>query len=764
MPFAGAAKLRRAMWIRMHPVGRWTLLVDLGRRGAYLVERPIPRSPATLPGGAHNASGVLGRSDPKVRFSCESTEAHRQLCEALPYPARLHLSLSLLMWVRCLRDIQDTLARVRLPFAMVRRLQRYAVADVFPTRLAEHWVDVHTTVATKMSAQLNSTAEQVPAPHAWDPETSQTVEDAEAEATVAVDAGRVLHGRHLARRTGPALLRQVQGVQPRASAEDDAPTAAGPTEADALGLVGNGGRRRRLPLRLRQSTRSPAEPAPGPAAVVGNPATADVPGAASLEFASDACRRVPPVSLESQSLEDEAYHGNAGRGEGCPLRQDGTSSPTPIFIHVPPCDAELLTRHCVMAHAAVLSSLFVEGRVVDFASNHPVVVAYVRWLMEELVLGQYVSVTLVGELEAAVLRPFYPTWCWTHVLVVLPPSPSRRAPGTYTAAVVREWAARVVQAAPCAVIVEGGAGSYVCALQAEVQRLQGDAGAQGGTRKVEWVPIVPSSATGTTPPATPDTGASSKFQPQRPPDGATATVTAAGLGQRALSWFGAAKSVRPVDAARHRAHAAFLAAVCETLEDRFYTCELLYSPRQSCLTPYRFERWVWERLPANVRVVGVNTAPLDVLYFFPQGVFLGLKVGNAFRYRAIERTVVAKDTVPSWSSHPLRYAAMMVKWGARWGRQRLWRPQWRASDVASGLHAELSPTDRALLAAAVDRAPTTSSTRALSGGERDEAVAADGDGVERAARALVKERAVEYLAEPCKRTLLGLVVAHIFKL
>lgn len=839
-----AIKLRRAMWMRMDPVERWTSLVDLGRRGAYLIEKAqVPllpnndaasgaaanRQPTSLPSSSLTHGRNLGSSDDKVRFSKADTEAHRQICAALPYAARLQLCLSLLLWVRCLRDVQDTLARVRLPYAAVRRPQRYAVADVFPTRLSEYWVDVHTTVSTKMSAQLNSTVEQVPAPHTWNVETAETVEDATTESTVALDAGRVLHGRprHI-RLTGKALLKQVQGVQPRASADDV--VAARLSE----GSIG-GGRRRRRHRRLLQEREAGAALSTG-ASSLSTDTAADLASkrrVPSPEFLPDAARRVPPVSLEPQPAADALYHGNARRGEGCPMNEDGESTPSPIYIHVPPCsqdcrgsqrsadgiaEAEELVRHCVMAHAAILTSLYIEGRVVDFSTNNATVAAYVRWLMAELVTDHYVNVKLIDAetAEAEAYRPYYPSWCWRNVLVVLPPRVRQgiglRGGGAvgYSTAVIKDWAARIAQAAPCSVMVEGGtsaAAAYVQRLKDEVARLQegnaedglGTSAATAATspppappsssrQAVQWVPILlrdtpasvsedantlPSPAapagTGEDGPAT----AASSFQPRRTATAARPSFSAVNI---ALQLVHRAAGVTAGEAEhQHRERNGetaaavarcerFLSAVVETLHDRFYTCEFLYSPAQSCLTPYRFERWVWEQLPDNVRVVGVNTAPLDVLFYFPQGVFLTQKVGNAFRYRAVERTVVAKDLTSSWFSHPLRCTATQLKRLSRRWRRR------RDGAVADGLHAEFSLADRrewrrAAAAAAVSaQSPAAATSHYHSGEQTVHMVEGDEDKAnEVASHALVRERTVEYLAEPSKWTLLGLVTARFFR-
>ncbi|GET91814.1 hypothetical protein, conserved [Leishmania tarentolae] len=781
IPASRTVKLRRAMWMRMHPVERWTSLVDLGRRGAYLIEKPVHLSSlaardmagksSPISRGDCSKTSVLGSADPKVRFTLEATEAHWRLCHALPYAARLHLSVSVLLWIRCLQDVQDTLARVRLPFSRVRRPERYAVADVFPTRLREYWVDAHTTVLTKMSAQLNSTAEQIPAPHTWDAETSETIEDAAREATMTLDAGRVLHGRHQARLSGKTLLHQVQGLHRRASAEDE-------VGALRAGTGPQSGRRRR-----RRTLPSASSLAPNALSVESAPASWAC--LSSLEFASDASRRVPPVSLEPEPLEDAVYHGNDNRGEGCPLNQDGKASPTPIFIYVPLdvhsaaagagggllTEAEHLVRYCIMAHAAVLSSLFIEGRVVDFCSNHPLVVTYVRWLLEELVLEHFVSASLLAETEVAAYRPYYPPWCWHSLLVLMPPKHC----GGYSVVLLRDWAARIVQAAPCSVLVEGGNAdaAYVKQLKEEVRLLQGALDAES-IRTVKWVDVGVAAPVETSSrervaslggSAVSERNSKGKeeanvpqFRPQRGPRASPSLSTL--LSEAALSssrWLDKRIKSELLEAIAHRTSRrdVFLEAVRATLEDRFYACEILYSPTQSCLPPYRFERWVLEQLPGNVRVVGINTSPLDVLYFYPQGVFLSQKVGNAFRYRAVERTVVAKDMTPSWRTHPLRYAATQLK-----RLSRRWRR--RGADVSSGLHAEFSPSDVAELRRAACAPPSTPNPDVAPRNDPQD-IPPEASGKENASHALIRERMVEYLAEPSKRTLLGLAVARFFR-
>lgn len=809
---AEATKLRRAMWMRMHPVERWTSLVDIGRRSAYLIERPqassaFPNAASSGDGSKLKSSRVLGDKDEKVHFSASATEAHRQLCAALPYPARLHLAISLLMWVRCLRDVQDTLARVRLPYAPVRRPQRYAVADVFPTRLSEYWVDAHTTVSIKMNVQMNSTAEQVPAPHTWCVETSATMEDAATESTVALDAGRVLHGRREERLVGKALLRQVQGVQPRASADDA--TAARLTDGGS-----EAGRRRR-----RRRLLHGVGPGTTLAVKAFDDAVQPARRATSLEFQNDAARRVPPVSLELQPTEDAVYHGNANRGEGCPMDEDGASTPNPIYIHVPAtaernCSSgsredkglEELLRCCVMAHAAIFSSLYVEGRVVDFSTNHAVVAAYAHWLLEDLVADHYMCITLVPSDAVSHYRPYFPAWCMRRVMVVLPPRYVdrsgrlfRRGGGGYSKPVLQEWAARIAQAAPCSVLVEGGdarAAAYVEELKnavrlAQSQPLNTDS-MKGDV--VEWVPImIGSSIGGITPPlqTKPNTAvvhsslaasaendgkgaaASASFQPRRTASSAAfSLISAITLTLQRVTQRVRRGSVRTgvhsntnengdVSAAHAARQQRFLAAVQETLRDRFYQCELLYSPNQSCLSPYRFERWVWEQLPDNIRVVGVNTSPLDALFYFPQGVFLTQKVGNAFRYRAVERTVVAKGVVPSWWSHPLRWVAMQLR------RLRSKVVRTRRSDAVGGLHADLSLLDRELIRRTVAaRRKGSRSAPAAAAAVATTTVPSQMEAIassEEAANALVRERVVEYLVEPSKSTLFGLATARFFR-
>lgn len=801
----GGVRLRRSLWMRMHPVERWTTLVDLGRRAPHLLHKPSPvagtktpvegadSSPHKLPASSPLPHGSDVEGSTGTPFSVASMEGHRVLCSELSYAARLQLTTSLLLWIRALRDVQDTLSRVRLPYAATRRLQRYAVADVFPTRLSEHWIDIYTTVSCMMAADLNETAEQVPAPHTWNVETSETVEDFTTESTRILCGGQVLHGV-VSRPTGKALLQQVQDVKPRQSAHDEL------AEKSLGGRRSHRARRRHLLLRSNSNF--------GAIGRISLPNRRDTEEAEQQLVmqqqqqyqqrprVSDALRRVGPVSLETEPELDARYHGNDTRGEGCPLNELGESSPTPIYIHVPVAskpplsyvsgtvpEMEMLVRHCVMAHAAILTSFYVEGRVVDFTTNSSLVASYVEWLFEDYKRERYICVQVVDPTSspsAASLRPFYPSWCWKNTLVVVPPRPrlGRAASASYSSSLLTEWGKRIVQCAPCVVMIDAGsvddgpqtAPNYITQLKKEVSRIQGeldvsscrapnntpDRKSPSSWDKVVWVPvgrrikkplslILPDENRLTQPAASQP----SSFEPKRQQsDAKPKTWIFPPTPSSFISWvFRLTSAGSTCNAADLKAkptlssslldpqHMEFFSAVQEALKDRFYTAELLYAPRQSCLSPYRLERWLWECLPDNVRVVGINTSPLDVLYYYPQGVFLSQKIGNCLRYRAVLRTMVAKHHTPSFTVHPIRYAASAL----RRVRDRLYSSSGTPRSAADGLHAEWSIADRLALSTAPSQ-----------------------DMEETATAALLRERTIDYLANPSKKTWFALVLAKLF--
>lgn len=156
---------------------------------------------------------------------------------------------------------------------------------------------------------------------------------------------------------------------------------------------------------------------------------------------------------------------------------------------------------------------------------------------------------------------------------------------------------------------------------------------------------------------------------------------------------------------------------------------ILYTPDNTCIAKHQLRRWIWEALPEHVKVVGINTSPLDVLYYFPQARFLEKKVGGAFRYRDCERVVIAQreDTA---STHLLRWALARLRLATTTTVDRL----------TIQAHLPLS-----------DRYPPHHTT---SGG------VARGH----AADALVSERTIDYLARPSVWTRLSLILAKCLHL
>ncbi|CAD2217786.1 hypothetical protein AGDE_06637 [Angomonas deanei] len=457
-------ELNRQGWLRMDPVMKWTLLVDLGRRVPLLLKKSVEENTGVLPDNP--------KMPPPV-FSSSNVTQHASLVKELPYSVRLKLALSCLLWVRCLRDVQDTLARLRLPYTHISRFGDAPIATVYPTRWQEYWVDINSMVQIKMNTELNDTAEQVPAPHTWDPETAVTMEDAETESTIALEYS-VPHGQKGRRGQSQQLLDRVQGTVSRASEDDEL----------ANKLLAHG-KRRRL---LTQGS--------GLTKYTGELRTMGSSERQKGWAVKDALRKVDPPTFEQDSRADAEYHGNQHRGEGCPVTERGLAPSTPIHIRVEEATPgrEQLLCYCVMAHSAILSSLFTEGRTVRFSSNHPVVVDYVKWLFYEMEKHKFLSVSLVTTESGDAVRSYFPSWVWkTGAVVLLPP-----AGETYTTREVRQLASLIVRSAPCSVLVEASlqANSYAKPIESEVTRLLDSFGLARDS--VSYVPVGRKTHTSTT--------------------------------------------------------------------------------------------------------------------------------------------------------------------------------------------------------------------------------------------------------------------------
>nr|CCC94187.1 conserved hypothetical protein [Trypanosoma congolense IL3000] len=593
-------------WLYLDPVEKWTMLVDLGRRAPLLLEAASLKSVPLSPSGCVEirrarafirfcGDPMRGRqapvSVPHVHFSESCSQKRDRLVNELPYCVRLQLCLSLLMWVQTLRNVQDTFAHLRMPFAVTRRWKRGVIADVFPTRLAEACVDPFTTVSLIMDETLNSTGEQVPAPHAWRPDGYyEEMEEQVLGRGDRVSAlnrrfrfqGRKKRNNHLlvggvsdsqrlpvtATAQGLGILREVQGLRPLLSDDDSLLTSRGLHVS-----------RLRLKTPSESVKRTNTSPSAAPPRVLG-----------------DAQRGVHPSPLAFDHEEDEQYHHNFLRGEGCPLDENGHTQRVPIHIHVPDnADAVAFMQYCVFAHVSVLSSLFVEGRTVHFTTGNSLLLDYVGFLFDEFIQDGWVTVGLCSES----VRPYIPSWSITeNVLIVLSP----REGGTYSTCEIREKADMILQCTPCTVIFEPAGEEnterdWSMILMQEVKGRQagGFSHRESAAWRVSWVPVRAS----------------------------TSFCVSSGEGKREKT-------------------ENFQSSVNEMLR-HVHAVTFVYTPYNCRFTSRDMDEWLWNGLPRSVHVVGVNGHPLDVLYFFPQAPFLHKKVGNAFRFRAVRRVIVRKN-------------------------------------------------------------------------------------------------------------------------
>ncbi|KAG8342607.1 hypothetical protein ERJ75_001444500 [Trypanosoma vivax] len=608
----GARQLRALDWLYLDPVEKWTTLVDLGRRAPTLLEstfafptvaamgrkmstvvRRLVRWPLRLRRKKLSVASVEGGNDgvkatEHVWLSQAAVQRHASLVSQLPYSVRLQLCLSFLMWVQSLRNTQDTLARLRMPFAKTRRVQRSVVADVFPTSFTEICVDSCTTVSLLMDANLNDTGEQIPAPYAWRPEGYYEDAAPLLGQPASTSSGRRLslsssiagptvrsRKRHRSSRYGSginctkATLREVQDMH--AMASDDDPVARPAQRSGQCRLQGQ----------LEQLARTTSSPTSGP-----------------VWSLSDAQRSQPPSPLAVAHEDDEKYHHNINRGEGCPLDETGRLHTVPIHIPIPlNADKEKIMLSCVAAHASILSSLYIEGRTVCFTTNHYLLRDYVAFLFDEMVADGWISVAVTDQ----DLHPYLPPWCIAEtVLVILPPLDEK----LITEQNIREMATRIVQNTPCSILMEapletgGVEGNFLMRLMRETERQKEEVGEQQcrSSWRLSWVPLD----------VTLNVGA---YQQK---------ADASGVG-------------------------AFKSKVNDILRGS-YTVTFLYVPNNCIFAQWELQQWWWTGLPSSIHVVGANACALDVLYYFPQATFLSKKIGNSHRYRSVQRVIIKKTT------------------------------------------------------------------------------------------------------------------------
>ncbi|KAH9578436.1 hypothetical protein LSM04_008493 [Trypanosoma melophagium] len=634
---AEVGSLRTRKWLHLDPVEKWTMLIDLGRRSPLLLEGASGKREEVLK--RNDDKGIKGfmtfmtrlfryrfsaASDiskfvdgEKVRVSVAGIERHRTLVQAFPYHLRLQMCLSIMMWISSLRDVQDAFARLRLPFANTRRLRSSVVADVFPTQLSDWIVDPFTTVSVKMNDTLNSTAEQIPAPHAWFPEGA---EEEKVERRIKLKSLSVsnkgllgsnnnsndnIYGKYTSRRLqismkdSKSLLRTVQGMHVRPS--DDDHLAAKITRRSHRSI------QRTLCKRQTSLTK-----------------------ASSLTNSSwavnDALRSAIPSPLASDYEEDEKYHYNFLRGEGCPLDENGKLASTPMYIKVPVnADMETLARYCIIAHAAILSSLFIEGRTVCFSTNNILLLDYVKFLFEEFIEDGWVSASISNENY----RPYLPSWATKEsVLVVLPP----RKGDLFKKREIHYLAGVIVNCTPCSVIVDSAAGvassqndshHYIKDLEEEVEVLLSKLISPETKHRwrVSWVHL----------------SSTNNNSNNNNNNNNTRSELADGVS------------------------GIFKSNVNEILR-QFHSVTFLYAPSNCRFTPRQVKEWWWNELPNCIHIVGVNCNTLDLLYYFPQAPFIHKKIGNTFRYRAVERVVFGNRMHTDKHTSDSHYILSYLNW------------------------------------------------------------------------------------------------------
>lgn len=554
--------LARHPWAFMEPVEKWTTLVDVGRNGPKFLA-------ATDSGG--NVAG-------------------------LPYPVRLKIVLSLVMWVRCLRDTQNTMARLLLPYASTTRLHRSGAlrAEVYPTRHSERVVDFTSSVFVDMCPKRNPSGEQMPAPFLWDPEALDFVEEGE-------EAVPLKQSAQTTSEAADARLLRMLNIKTKRSNEDDAAEAAG--------------QRVRYKSRARRAS-----------------ASLGADGVGRRGFTREALLsgRIPPPSpLDLDSSADAAHHRNTLRREGCPLSDEGELDACPVHVAVEPsASAENALFAYVLTHASILSSLYIEGRVVDFSTNDAALAAYVRCAFAHLIDAKYVGVNVVSAENTGVLLPrsYVPQWATRHAWCLTHEPGSAAHLKQITTVMMRSLlqGVAIVPSATCKALLLSALEDAQCTT----------------TMRHPW----------------------------------NIAVVAPGDLSNALHHFYAVSTFTVGDAS----------------------------------APERCLRNVLQWMPENVRMVGVNAGAADLISYFPHAAYLPQKVGNAFRYCSVERSILYR----------------------RWDRMTAKRCCFSGFDDA----------DRRRLASPL---------------------AATKD---KASDALVLERIVEWLANPSKLSLLGLFSARCFRI
>lgn len=658
--------LKQSSWMNRHPVDKLSLLKRIGESAPNLLLHEEGKNELkkkktddgrtgeteTNPGeelvAAHHEKGI---------FLSTSGE------ELVSYAARLQICLSLEMWVRGISEMQDSVARLRLPYSPSRRMiaspssafyasayhknrpttgrrgEPSLIMRPFPTRKMEYLVDPYTTIELRLDGVRNPVGEQIPPPHTWDPELSISLVDDDTTSlgeTSEIETVLSEHGRRGPREGTRERLQRVQGLTPRASSldieeEESVQEVRGrrevndyyPTESSAsFGCQAAAARR------SRQAKQACARRV--------------WKGLASWN--QNTVEEVPQVHFQEER--DSRYHGNDKRADGCPLDHDGCATFTPIYVPVKMNTKDENTflgsaegefaASCVMAHAAILSSLFVQGRTVHFSSNHSSLLLYIQRVFHEFIELHALCISYRSLLQedggadvsSGELCPYYPAWCTRELLVLLPPHPTSAAHGSapsFSRGEVDAITGTILQslflpssvvtiAAPRSASGEKGEKciggnvrwpSYVqvikTCVEEQLKLFFPEEVENGKHRKLQWISLPP------------------------PYD------------ERDLS------STRNQEGGAHHCGISAFLHQLGLLSEHFYAVQLLYAPSNSVLAPWELSKLAWNGFSPDTRLVGINTSLWHSLLFFPHVPFLSHKVGNCFRYRAVDRVVVSRQ-------------------------------------------------------------------------------------------------------------------------
>lgn len=655
--------LKQSSWMSRHPVDKLSLLRNIGKSAPDFLlyeEGPKYEKNKNVEGMKkedllmEEVEHVLSMRPEKSIFLSSSGE------ELLSYACRLQICLSLEMWVRGLSDVQDNIARLQLPYSHSRRMitcsspfsyhcstsekgritasnrmEPSLIMKPFPTRKAEYLLDPYTTIELRVNGKLNPTGEQIPPPHTWDPELSISVLDEDATSIVEssdIESAVSEHGRCGPREGARERLQRVQGLTPRASSLD---TEDKVQEKDRSSINGS---------------------QPGPCLSSGCQAAAARRNREATQAFARRLRRgftaspfqsaksdLPAVVFQKEN--DTCYHGNNKREEGCPLNNEGCATPTPIYVPVemPFVDennfsastAGGLVASCIKAHAAILSSLFVEGRTVNFTTNHSALLQYVEQVFHEFIKIRALctscwsgAVQKDGDdpgVSTGGLLLYYPSWSTRELLVLLPPqqSFSTKEPPSFSRGDVDGLVGSIFQSlflasSPVTIAAPGsgeqkeknndGEASWPSYVQAVKQRVEeqlelffpGEV-KEGKHGRIQWISLP------------------FPFEEKY-----------------------ADRTTKTEDQDRCGATSNFLDHLM-LLSEHFYAVQLLFVPSNSLFSAREVTELAWNRLSPDTRLVGINTSLWHSLSFFPHVPFLSHKIGNCFRYRAVDRVVVTRQ-------------------------------------------------------------------------------------------------------------------------